>query len=280
MKTKTAANSSNSYFIFHISYLKRKTARRFTLIELLVVIAIIAILAAMLLPALNKARETAKTISCTNTFSSLGKFTALYIADSNDYFPYGRRYVAIGYFWQKSSEGCALAGYTPTGGNRIAGIEKSNASIYRDKLCCPSVEAKNMTYQQDGKYCNYPDTLNTVFYSMAVNALLYRGYGVDGAASDTPIRVSRIKQPSVLIYYTDGSGQGKTDYRCKWIAGDPKTMNIPARHKGGANFCYADLHVKTRLWSEYPSYKYGYQYDGPIWSPTPAAPTAGKIYVQ
>jgi prepilin-type N-terminal cleavage/methylation domain-containing protein/prepilin-type processing-associated H-X9-DG protein len=94
--------------------------RGFTLIELLVVVAIIALLVAMLLPALNKAREAANRVTCGSNLRSIGQAFLLYAHDNRGNFPRG--YWIHEFYWNHSPDSAAgLRGFTnPTAADPFA----------------------------------------------------------------------------------------------------------------------------------------------------------------
>jgi prepilin-type N-terminal cleavage/methylation domain-containing protein len=123
-----------------------KTKKAFTLIELLVVISIIALLMAILMPALTKVREQAKTTICMTNQNSLGTFLMMYTTDNNDSFPMG---------FDSTGSGCPRDGsWNFAIGTYMDRDGSLDGSAYRDKSdlrACPSAPIKDNTIYSLGE---------------------------------------------------------------------------------------------------------------------------------
>ena len=131
--------------------------RSFTLIELLVVIAIIAVLAGMLLPALGRTRETAKSANCTSNLKSIVLASQQYSNDCEEWIPMAN-WKGLAVLWRHMlASYLGIQGEIYDGENLNTTLDlkvKSTKTVYY----CPSTKAVGMaedTYQKSAQYNIY-----------------------------------------------------------------------------------------------------------------------------
>jgi prepilin-type N-terminal cleavage/methylation domain-containing protein/prepilin-type processing-associated H-X9-DG protein len=222
------------------SHLKLKKRKAFTLIELLVVIAIIAILAAMLMPALAKAKLKAQNTYCLNNLKSLTLCWIMYYNDANDVLVPNNTSGANNWI-DPTQKVNALPGATNTA-PIIAGLLypfNSSVKIY----ACPTDANKNI-----GGTLVDPVRSYSINGQMNGMHTLNDGYGYPANVKFTSIRHPVPVNANVFvdegISIDDGFFEQRVD-PANWI-----WDNIPAsRHGVGCTLSFADGHVEFWRWT-------------------------------
>ena len=228
----------------------------FTLIELLVVIAIIAILAAMLLPALQQARERGMSVTCVTNMKSLGSAINFYASDNNSWWPGycssssgGKNTNRNYFFWSSTRQpgdtadrgsvapylGCNHSGY-------IFSFYQYSTTKTRCKLACPKMVSVGM--KQD----------SSDVYSRVGIAMTGDGGSNDNFMYNRKIKSELLRRPSAWCPIAEAEHAAPSStlrFNYEWFPIEPPVKGaIAFRHGGGANgsasLLFADFHVESR----------------------------------
>ncbi len=212
----------------------------FTLIELLVVIAIIAILAAMLLPALSKAREKARQAVCMSNLKQIGVGMLMYLDDWNGYFPKNPLDTGAGHCWDMQ-----IADY-------ISYKHPTTAQWGPPIFHCPSARINPAV--------GYAGASRGYFMNFYV-AMNYDGINEKIGRIPRPSELGVIFELQEVAYnppaeHFVGGSSANREYITIW---SDNYKYLAYRHNGGMNFLCADGHVE---WTKPGNSNYG---EKPIW---------------